>query len=120
MDPGDDILEKLTEAIDVHKIKNALILNGIGSVSSHHYHVVSSRVNPPNEIFVKADAPADVISLNGLVLDGRVHAHITLSNDKTSYGGHLEPGTVVLTFLVVSLMPFDNDLTHWDRVGNIG
>jgi predicted DNA-binding protein with PD1-like motif len=41
--------------------------------------------------------------MNGYVVDGRVHAHITLANPDKAFGGHLEAGTEVFTFAVVTL-----------------
>ena len=56
----------------------------------------------------------------GLIIDGRVHAHITLSNTDTALGGHLEEGCKVLTFSVVVIAETPNvRLTEWDRVGTL-
>ena len=54
--------------------------------------------------FVKdPTAPADLISMNGFIIDGRIHAHVTLANPEKAFGGHLEPGTSVFTFAVVAI-----------------
>lgn len=37
------------------------------------------------------------------VIDGRVHAHVTLANPEGAFGGHLEPGTAVFTFGIVTI-----------------
>ena len=47
--------------------------------------------------------PADIISMNGYVINGRVHPHITMARPEGAFGGHLEPGTTVYTFAVVTL-----------------
>lgn len=119
LNPGDDVLESLNKAVKEMGIENGLIVQGIGSVYSHHHHVVSSGVNPPEEIFIRGKAPADVVCVNGMILDGRVHAHITLANDKVAYGGHLEPDTKVLTFMVVSVIPVSGHFTNWDTIGSL-
>ena len=41
--------------------------------------------------------------MNGYVIDGKLHAHITLANPDKAFGGHLEPGTTVFTFAIVTL-----------------
>jgi predicted DNA-binding protein with PD1-like motif len=41
--------------------------------------------------------------MSGVVIGGRVHAHITLANSDRAFGGHLEPDTTVFTFAVVAL-----------------
>ena len=119
LNPGDDILLSLREAVRRENIRNGMILEGLGSCTSHHYHVVSSSVNPPSEIYTKAEAPADIVNINGYVINGRVQAHITFTNDKVAYGGHLEEGVNVLTFSAIVLAEIDTDLEHYDSIGNI-
>ena len=117
LDPGDDLLLSIRRAIREAGIENGWIVNGVGSVTSHHFHVVSSRVNPPEETYVKAQVPADVIGMSGMILDGRVHAHITFANDKLAYGGHLEEGAKVLTFFAMTILPLSLQMRNWDCIG---
>ena len=119
MNSGDDVLASLTEAVNRNNIKNAVILTGVGSVRAHHYHVVASREMPPENVLVKEDKASDVVNLNGCVINGRVHAHIIHSDKDIAFGGHLEPGTEVLTFLVVVLGEVDYDLSGFDGRGRI-
>jgi len=86
-------------------------MSGIGSVRSYHYHVVSNGTFPSKNIFVKNPAgPADIASMNGCVIDGRVHAHVTFADADKAFGGHLEPGTSVFTFAVVTLGVFKDGI----------
>jgi predicted DNA-binding protein with PD1-like motif len=56
------------------------------------------------KVFVKnPTAPADLASVNGYVIDGRVHAHATFSDPDKAFGGHLEPGAEVFTFVVITI-----------------
>ncbi len=99
-----DLLRGIEQAIQRHKIKNAVILAGIGSVRNYHVHSVASRTFPTKNVFVKdATAPADLVSMNGYVIDGRIHAHVTLTDGEHAFGGHLEPDTNVYTFAIVTL-----------------
>jgi predicted DNA-binding protein with PD1-like motif len=41
--------------------------------------------------------------MNGYVIDSKLHAHMTLANPEKAFGGHLEPGTTVFTFAIVTL-----------------
>jgi predicted DNA-binding protein with PD1-like motif len=112
-----DLLEGLEKMIRQHKIKNAVILSGIGSVRNYHIHSVSNRTFPSKNVFIKdAATPADIISMNGYVLNGRLHPHITLTNGEAAFGGHLESGTNVFTFAIVTLgiLPDDLDLSRLD------
>jgi len=98
-----DILEGLKQAIEREKIKNAAIISGFGSVGAYNIHVVSNMDSPYKNTFTKASGPFDVLTVSGMVIDGKIHAHITLSNLRKTTGGHLEPGTSVLTFASITL-----------------
>ena len=99
-----DLLAGLESMVKQHKIRNAVILAGAGSLRGYHVHTVSNRTFPSKNIYTKdPTAPSDILSMNGYVVDGRVHAHITLANPDKAFGGHLEAGTEVFTFAVVTL-----------------
>lgn len=118
--PGEDILLTLRKAVAEYGVKNAVILTGVGSVNSYHFHVVDSGTNPPREAFPKGDQPCDIVNINGMVIAGRVHAHITLSDSKVAFGGHLEEGCKVLTFAVVTIAEIpESDFTRWDSIGDL-
>ncbi len=106
-----DLLAGLERMVKEHQVRNAVILSGIGSVKSYHYHTVSNGTFPSKNIFVKnPDAPADITSINGYVIDGRIHAHITFADPDKAFGGHLEPGTRVFTFAVVTVGVFKDGI----------
>lgn len=112
-----DLLAGLEKMVKQEKIKNAVILSGIGSVRGYAVHQVSNRTFPSKNMFVtNPTAPADLISMNGYVINGKVHAHITLANPDKAFGGHLEPGTKVFTFAIVTLgvMAEGTDFNHLD------
>ncbi len=99
-----DLLAGLEKMVKQERIRNAVILAGAGSVRNYHVHSVSNREFPSKNIYVKdPTAPADIIGMNGYVIDGRVHAHITLADADKAFGGHLEAGTNVFTFAIVTL-----------------
>ncbi len=98
------LLEGIQEMVKAQNIRNAVILSGTGSGRGYHYHVVSNRTLPYENIFLKdTTAPVDIACMNGYVINGRVHAHITFSDAEKAFGGHLEPGTEVFTFAIVTL-----------------
>ena len=112
-----DLLAGLERMVKEQKIHNAVILAGIGSVRGYHIHTVSNGGFPTKNIYVKnPTGPADIVSMNGYVIDSRVHAHITLADPDKAFGGHLEPGTTVFTFAVVTVGVFKDgiDLSRID------
>jgi predicted DNA-binding protein with PD1-like motif len=118
LDPGEDVLLSLRAAVEEQGIRNAAILSGVGSLDRYHFHVVKTTNMPPGNTFVEGEGPFDILAVTGLVVDGKVHAHITFSNTELAMGGHLEEGCRVLTFAVVVMTEaLDVDLTGWDRPG---
>lgn len=105
---GQDMLDALKAAVAQKGIKNAVILSGAGSLTRYRVHVVDNVTFPPKEAFPEAEGPQDLIAVTGYVIDGRVHAHVTFSNQEKAMGGHLEPGTKVFTFAIVTLGVLDD------------
>jgi predicted DNA-binding protein with PD1-like motif len=116
---GTDLLEGLKKAVAQEKIRNAAILSGVGSLTAYHVHAVSNTALPAKNIFYKGEGPQDLLNVNGFVMDGRVHAHIVFSDDKKGLGGHLEPGTTIFTFAIITLgvLPDGADLRRFDEPG---
>jgi predicted DNA-binding protein with PD1-like motif len=103
-----DMLEGLRTAVAREKIKNAVILSGVGSLVSYHVHVVSNTTFPSTLAYTKEEGPFDLLTTNGYILEGVVHAHISFANPQKAMGGHLEPGTRVFTFAIVTLGVLDD------------
>lgn len=115
-----DLLAGIEKMVKQNNIKNAVILSAYGSVRNYHLHVVSNRTLPSKNLFVKdPTAPADIIGMSGFITDGAIHAHMTLASGDKAFGGHLEPGTEVFTFAVMTIGVFgsDVDLKHLDDKG---
>jgi predicted DNA-binding protein with PD1-like motif len=99
-----DLLAGLKKMVKQENIRNGVILSAIGSVRGYQVHQVSNRTLPSQDTYVKNPTePADLVSMNGYVIDGRLHPHITLATPDKVIAGHLEPGTEVFTFAVVTI-----------------
>lgn len=106
-----DLLAGIEQSIKQHEIKNAVFLSATGSLRGYHVHSVSNRDFPSKNVLVKDPThPADIINMSGFVIDGRAHPHITLADEERAFGGHLEPGSEVFTFAVVTLGILGNDV----------
>jgi hypothetical protein len=112
-----DLLAGLESMVKKEQIRNGVILSGAGSVRGYHFHTVSNRTFPSANMFVRnRTAPADLAGMNGYVIAGRVHAHVTFATPDRAFGGHLEPGTEVFTFAIVTIGVLDEktDLSRVD------
>ena len=106
-----DLLAGIEKMVKEQNIKNAVFLSGIGSLRGYHVHSVSNRTFPSKNTFWKdPTAPADILSVNGFVIDGKIHAHMTLSTGDKSFGGHIEAGNPVFTFAIITLGIFDGSV----------
>ncbi len=116
---GMDLLDGLKKAVAQEKIRNAAILSGVGSLTSYRVHAVSNTTLPAQNIFYEDRGPQDLLNVNGYVMEGRIHAHIVFSDNQKGLGGHLEPGTTVFTFAIITLgvLPDGADLTRFDEPG---
>jgi predicted DNA-binding protein with PD1-like motif len=73
-------------------------------VRNYQVHTVSNRTLPSHDTFTTdPTAPADVIGMSGYVINGAIHAHMTMATPEKAFGGHLEPGTNVFTFVAVTV-----------------
>jgi predicted DNA-binding protein with PD1-like motif len=106
-----DLLAGLEKMVKAEKIRNAVILSGFGSLRGYQVHQVSNRDFPSKNMFVKdPTAPADLIGAGGYIINGHIHAHVTLANPEHAFGGHLEPGTTVFTYATLTLGVLDDSL----------
>ena len=106
-----DLLAGIETMVKEHKIRNAVVLAGAGSVTGYHFHGVSNATFPSKNIYVKdPNAPADIVSMNGYIIDGRPHVHMTLTDPDKAFGGHLESGTTVFTFAIVTVGVFKDGI----------
>jgi predicted DNA-binding protein with PD1-like motif len=112
-----DLLTGMEKLVKSEKIRNGVILSGIGSLRGYSVHNVASRDYPVADVFT-ADpkAPADLIGVNGLIVNGVIHAHVMMAigEKAQSYAGHLEKGSEVLTFAIITVGVLDKDLGRVD------
>ncbi len=99
-----DLLAGLVQMVKKENIRDGVILAGIGSVRGYHIHQVSNRTFPTQDTYEENPTqPADLVSMNGYITSGLIHAHLTLALPDRAIAGHLEPGTQVFTFVIVTI-----------------
>jgi predicted DNA-binding protein with PD1-like motif len=105
LDRGDLMLESLQEVVTKEGINTAAITGGIGSFSRIHLHTITTTGFPTADKFWNFTGPIELASVQGSVIGGDVHAHISVYDwdSKQVYIGHLEPGSEVAYRAEVSL-----------------
>ncbi|MFW6026289.1 MAG: PPC domain-containing DNA-binding protein [Candidatus Woesearchaeota archaeon] len=105
-----DLLGEINKSIEKHNIKNGVILSGYGTLSEAVLHMVTTTDYPVKEHFEEMNKPLEIISIDGLIVEGDLHAHITLSDKDQAYGGHLEPGCKVLYLAEIVIGIFEDNI----------
>lgn len=105
LEPGDYLLESICEVARQADIHTGVLVTGIGSLSKARIHTVLTNVNPVEELYLDIEGPLEVTNFNGLISDYEPHIHITMTDPHMKfYGGHLEPGSSILTLSEFSIL----------------
>jgi predicted DNA-binding protein with PD1-like motif len=94
LDPGEDVLESARRFLKQAGVGQAVVLGGYGTLAAYHLHWVTHNRIPADSIFGRGEGGIEILSMNGLVVDGEPHVHVTLSTPDGAFGGHLEPGCI--------------------------
>lgn len=94
VDPGEDILESVNQFLKTANVRQAIVLGGYGTLAAYHLHWVMHNRIPTDNHFEQGEGGIELLSMNGLVVDGQPHIHVTLSTPEGGFGGHLEPGCI--------------------------
>lgn len=101
---GANLLEGMKKIVQEQHIQNGVILSAIGSLRGYEVHQVSNRDLPSQNTFEKNPMqPVDLVSMNGYVINGRIHAHMTLAMPGRVVAGHLEESNQVYTYAIVTI-----------------
>ena len=94
VDPGEDVLGSVKAFLAESEVRQAVVLGGYGTLAAHHLHWVRNNQIPASDIHGTGEGGIEILSMNGLVVEGEPHIHIALSTTAGAYGGHLEPGCI--------------------------
>jgi predicted DNA-binding protein with PD1-like motif len=96
LDRDDLLLESILDLIQKNHIQDGAILTAAGSLQECTFHGVVTLAAKPEQKFTTVREAMEILSISGLIADGEPHFHMTLSNPKGAFGGHLEKGCRVL------------------------
>ena len=108
LERGDKVIESIEKVLSEMNIKNAIVGSAVGSIQKLNYHRPTDLGPTSNKEFLCIEAPMEVGSLTGSVIDGRGHFHIVATDTENVYGGHLEPDTEVLYLLEIVMIEIAN------------
>ncbi len=116
IDPGEDILESIKRFLKDASIHQAIVLGGYGTLAAYHLHWVTHNRIPTNNLFRRGEGGMELLSMNGLVVEGEPHIHMTLSTPEGAFGGHLEPGCIAYVLSEVFLAEVEGVSLRRQRV----
>ncbi|MEW5870171.1 MAG: PPC domain-containing DNA-binding protein [Chloroflexota bacterium] len=92
VDIGEDVLASVERFLSESGIQQAIVLGGYGTLTNYHLHWVTHNRLPTENTFLRGEGGIEILSMNGLVVNGSPHIHVSLSTPQGAFGGHLEPG----------------------------
>ena len=107
VDPGEDVLKSVEAFLRAAGVTQAVVAGGYGTLAASHLHWVAHNRIPTDNVFRRDDGGIEILSMNGLVVAGAPHIHVTLSTPEGAYGGHLEEGCVAYVLCEVVLVELD-------------
>lgn len=116
---GEDILKGIIDKCEELGIRNAIVVSGIGSLRQAVYHRIADIADDPTNEYLTIPGPTELCGLQGLILDGQPHLHISCCNREKAFGGHMEPGCEVQYLAEIGIIELkDANLTrHLDEFG---
>lgn len=106
LEKGEAILESIEKTIEEYGIKDGIIVSGIGSANRVCYHRIGSTEDMPTNEYITVEGPIEVTALQGLIIDGQAHLHITCCSRDQAFGGHLEHGSLVQYLAEISVLEY--------------
>jgi predicted DNA-binding protein with PD1-like motif len=116
VDPGEDLLASIEQFLAEAEVQQAIVLGGYGTLAASHLHWVTYNRIPTENFFRRDEGGIEILSMNGLVVGGKPHVHITLSTPEGAYGGHLEPGCIAYVLCEVFVVEVEGVPLSYQRV----
>ena len=101
---GELLLENIEKELQRLGIQSGVLVSGIGSLRKMVMHVIASTNDNPDNEFLTVEAPLEISAIQGLIVNGEPHFHITCSEPGNVYIGHLEPGCEVQYLVEIGIL----------------
>ena len=103
IEPGEYMLESITELIERAGIRDGAVVSGIGTLDQCIMHMVK----PGGQVIVEwDDTPLELVGMQGVIADGVPHIHATVSDKQSAVSGHPHDGCRILYLCEVVVLEF--------------
>jgi predicted DNA-binding protein with PD1-like motif len=106
---GEDLLAVMQKAVEELKIRQGVVLCGIGVQEGCNLYEVISMDTPPQKHWEKMGGAVELVAVNGNIIEGAIHMHAVVSTDKGVWAGHVEPGNKSYITLQMIIAELDGD-----------
>jgi len=107
IDPGEDVLVSLNDFVKENDVKQGVVFMGYGTFSKVSLHWVTHNRFPTNNLYDNWEDGIELMSMNGMLVDGKFHIHFTASTKDGAFGGHLEEGCICYVLCEVAIVELD-------------
>lgn len=107
IDPGEDVLICLRNFIKEKGIKQGMAVMGYGTLAKISMHWVTHNRFPPDNRYDEWEAGIEIMSINGMIVDGEPHIHFTCSTPEGAFGGHMEEGCICYVLCEVGILELE-------------
>ncbi len=107
IDPGEDVLVSLKGFIREKGIEQGAVVMGYGTLSKVSLHWVLHNRFPPDNRFDEWEGGIEIMSMNGLIVEGEPHIHFTASTPDGAFGGHMEEGCICYVLMEVGIVELE-------------
>ena len=106
-DPGQDILLTLEAFIAEKNIVQGMVIMGYGTMSQVRMHWVTHNRFPTDNIIETREGGYELMSMNGMIVEGKPHIHFTAASKEGSFGGHLEEGCICYVLAEIGILELE-------------
>jgi predicted DNA-binding protein with PD1-like motif len=102
---GDKLLETVRDECKRLGIMTGIVIGAIGSLRKLVYHYTETTSEQPRDTYKSIEKPMELVSLQGMLLEGEPHLHILASESgNICHSGHLEEGSEVQYLAELSII----------------
>ena len=116
VDPGEDLLLSVRQFLAESGLRQAVVMSGYGTLAAYSLHWVQHNHIPTNNLFRKGEGGIEILAMNGLVVDGKPHIHMALSNPDGGFGGHMEEGCIAYVLCEIFFAELSGSDLNYRRV----
>jgi predicted DNA-binding protein with PD1-like motif len=105
LEPDELLLESIQAAIDRERVRDGVVLSGIGTLKTCTLHAITGAGLPARDELFTLTGALELLSVSGIIAGGEPHLHAVVSErENAAQGGHIEPGCRVAYLAEIAIL----------------